>query len=95
MSKSSIGNLLISLYENVIEPITDKLGIGVYNSLYRRFVVVTIGTGVALWNFKPIGLFDKDGNAREWAWSSHSSGATHIPWYFMSGLAGALSILFI
>ena len=90
-----IGNPILSFYENIVETVTDKLGIGIYNSLYQRFVVVTLATGVAFWTFKPIGLFDQDGKAREWAWSSHTSGATPIPWYFMSGLAGALSILFI
>ena len=92
---TTIGNPILSFYENIVEPVTDKLGIGIYNSPYQIFVVVTIGTGVALWTLKPVGLFDKDGKPREWAWTSHTSGSVPIPWYLMSGLAGALSILFI
>ena len=88
-------NPVLTLYDKVIEPLTDKLGIGYYSSPYRRFAVLTLGTGALLWVVKPSGLFDKDGNPRSWAAFDGSSEATPLPWYMVAGLAGTLSVLFI
>jgi hypothetical protein len=92
---SSIGNPILTLYDYVIDPVTDKLGIGTYNSPYRRFGVVTGVTALGLWFFKPPGVFDKEGNARPWTLTSETSGSTPLPWYVLSLTAGALSVLFI
>ena len=92
---TTVGNPVLTLYDKVIEPVTDTLGIGYYNSPFRRFAVVTTATALALWVAKPIGLFDKDGHARPWTVSTNSYMATPMPWYIVAGLAGTLSVLFI
>jgi hypothetical protein len=96
MANSNIGNPVLTLYEKVIEPVTDTLGIGYYDNPLRRFVVVTTAAALGLWLTKPSGLFDKDGNARPWTvTAANSNVATPVPWYVVAGLAGTFSVLFI
>jgi len=82
-------------YANVVEPPLDMLGIGVRASPLRRFAVVTLATGVAVWVFKPSYLFDENGKPRPFSITGNDVDGIALPWWMFAPLTGTLSVLFI
>jgi len=83
------------LWANVVEPPFNMLGIGERASPMRRFVVVSLATGLAVWVFKPSYLFDEKGNARGLSITGNDMDGVLIPWYIFSPFVGLLSVLFV
>ena len=81
------------IYENVLDPITESLGL---TTNFRRFAVFGGGAALTLWVLKPDALFLVDGSPRQWkAIDPNDRTATPVPWYLVSFIVGASSALFL
>lgn len=79
-------------FSNFVEDPLFKLGL--LNSPYKRFGVVTFGTFLILTITKPKGLY-YEGKMRPWSVTSDSPHSTPVPVIAVSGLFGIFSILFV
>lgn len=83
------------IWGDIVEPSFDTLGIGIYDSRIRRFVVVTGVTAALLWITKPSGVFKEDGSPREWTLTNPTLESTVVPWLGVSLFIGGMSVLLV
>lgn len=82
-------------YATIIEPPLDKLGIGGRASALRRFVFITLASGIGVWVYKPDYLFNEKGQPRPLSITGNNMDGVLLPWYLFAPLTGLLSVLFI
>lgn len=86
-------NLFFALWDNVIEYPLFKLGL--MENPIKRFTVFSTGTALAVWIFKPKGLFDKEGSSYPSSIYSNDKSAVKVDWITASVIVGALGVLII
>lgn len=65
------------------------------NTVPKRFIAGTVGTGALLYAIKPGMLFYDDGTPRPWVLGSREEGAVVLPWWLISMTVGTLMATFI
>lgn len=65
------------------------------NTVPKRFLAGTLGTGAALFALKPSIMFFEDGSARPWVLGSSEEGAVVVPWWLLSISMGTILATFI
>ena len=87
----------LASFWSTVEDFLDQFGIGIYGkgAQMRRFLVFTSGWSLLMWEFKPIGLFTEEGNARAWDLTGADPQGTYVPWWMLSAFIGLLSVLIV
>lgn len=65
------------------------------NTVPKRFMAGTAGTGALLFAIKPSSMFYDDGTSRSWSLFSKDDGSTVIPWWLVSVGVGVIMATFI
>jgi hypothetical protein len=65
------------------------------NTIPKRFLAGTFGTGALLYGLKPDAMFYSDGTPRSWKLTDSAEGSTAIPWWLLSVAVGTVLATFI
>jgi hypothetical protein len=65
------------------------------NTVPKRFIAGTLGTGALLYAIKPSMLYDNSGVPYPWKLTSKDEEAVMIPWWFYAVGVGAMMATFI